>query len=357
MKNIRKFFLTHSALSCVFTQNTNDFLVQETPLYEFENTGEHLILKVRKKDISTWDLINYLSSALNIKAKDIGYAGLKDKNSTSIQHISVHRSCEGNLKNINDKKIEILQTFYHKNKIKLGHLKGNLFFVRLKRVSKIDAQKLDFAVQKISEFGMPNFFGYQRFGLDKDNHKSGEALLKTGKKPRTKLEKMFLSAYQSFLFNSWLNKRIEFCHLLNELSQNELETRFNLTALNKKELLNQTHFFKILKGDVCLHYPFGRLFLAEDETQEAQKFYAKQIAPTGLITGKKTLFSAALAKEFEKEIPPINAFGDRRYAWVFADFVSNTYKPEERHYELSFYLPKGAYATTLIEELMHQNLG
>ena len=42
-------FLNHSQIDVYFKQSKDDFVVNEVPLYEFSNEGEHLILKLRKK--------------------------------------------------------------------------------------------------------------------------------------------------------------------------------------------------------------------------------------------------------------------------------------------------------------------
>ena len=88
MKN-KTSFLGHSKIEFYFKQSVRDFVVDEIPLYDFTKDGEHLILKIRKKNLATWDLINLLAKHLDIHKKEIGYAGLKDKNALTIQYISI----------------------------------------------------------------------------------------------------------------------------------------------------------------------------------------------------------------------------------------------------------------------------
>ncbi|MFB1008840.1 MAG: tRNA pseudouridine(13) synthase TruD, partial [Sulfurospirillum sp.] len=137
---IRQFFLTHSPISAMFTKNSSDFVVNEIPLYPFSGEGEHLVLHVRKKDLTTWDMLQYLSEVTGCKVRDFGYAGLKDKDGMTTQYISLHKSYEPKLANFTHDKIKILDKTYHNNKIRTGHLKGNRFFVRLKKVNPIDAR-------------------------------------------------------------------------------------------------------------------------------------------------------------------------------------------------------------------------
>ena len=93
-------YLNHSKIDVVFKQNKDDFVVTEVPLYEFTGEGEHLILKIRKKDLSTWDAVEIIANFVGCKTRDIGYAGLKDKNAMTVQSISIHKQYELKLKSL-----------------------------------------------------------------------------------------------------------------------------------------------------------------------------------------------------------------------------------------------------------------
>jgi tRNA pseudouridine13 synthase len=208
-------YLTHSPIDVHFKQSKEDFIVTEIPLYEFTGDGEHLIIKLRKKDLTTWDALNIISNHLGIKSRDIGYAGLKDKNAMTIQYLSLHKQYEKALESFEHPQIKILEKTYHNNKIKIGHLKGNNFFIRLKRVSPTDNTKLQSVLEKIAQFGIANYFGFQRFGVEGDNYKKGEQIIAgTLKEKNRKLKQMYLNAYQSEKFNNWLSRRIEISKLI-----------------------------------------------------------------------------------------------------------------------------------------------
>ena len=143
-------YLDHSSLDVVFNKNSDNFVVVERELYEFSKNGEHLILKIRKKDLTTWELIDILSNFLGVKSREFGYAGLKDKDGMTIQHISIHKKFEKKLSTFKHPKIKILEKTYHNNKIKIGHLKGNNFFIRLKKVNPVTANIINSILKKIS---------------------------------------------------------------------------------------------------------------------------------------------------------------------------------------------------------------
>ncbi len=352
------YYLNHSPIDVFFKQSKEDFVVTEVPLYEFSGDGEHLILLIRKKDLSTWDMVNILSNHLGCKSRDIGYAGLKDKNAMTVQYISLHKSFEDKVDGFEHPQIKILEKTYHNNKIRIGHLKGNKFFIRLKQVQNVDKKKLDFALEEIKKFGMPNYFGFQRFGIEKDNYQKGRDLLDGKLKVRDrKLRQMYINAYQSHIFNQWLSSRIKLSKMIESFEAREIESQVSFNIETIKNLKQQQHPFKVLKGDVFSHYPYGRIFYAEELHEEAEKFFNRDRVPTGILNGKKVKHAIDDALLYEKEyIVDVNEQGSRRFAWIFPSNIDAIFNEEKNWYEINFELPKGSYATELISELLHKEL-
>jgi len=87
-----------------FKEIPEDFCVEEVPLYNFSGRGDHAIVKLKKRGITTMEVIRRVSAAFGISEKQIGYAGLKDKISVSIQYISIPKKyfSEKRLKSIED---------------------------------------------------------------------------------------------------------------------------------------------------------------------------------------------------------------------------------------------------------------
>ena len=336
----------------VFNPSSRDFLVEEIPLYEFSGEGEHLVLKVRKKNLTTWEMLDIFSNHLGVSKKEIGYAGLKDKHAVTFQYISMPKRVESKLESFEHSDIKIIQKFYHNNKIRVGHLKGNRFWMRFKKV--LDTQKsiIDSVLEYIKSSGMPNYFGIQRFGIRGDNYLEGKAIVDGKLKIRDRKKREFLiSAYQSYLFNSWLAKRIEISSLLESFSEAEVENILSLPKDSLTNVKNQKNFFKLLDGDLFMHYPYGRVFYEERDIA-TKRFLQKDISPTGPIVGKKVKSAQDVALLIEKEYYyNIKESGSRRYAWIFPEIYSTKYIPQNAWYELEFYLPKGSYATVLVDFL------
>ena len=337
----------------VFNPSPRDFTVEEIPLYDFTAEGEHLVLKVRKKELTTWEMLDILSSHLGIKRRDIGYAGLKDKHAMTIQYISLMAIHEPKLASFSHPQIKILSSIRHQNKIRIGHLKGNRFSLRFKKVLGVQKEMLDSVLKWIEQHGAPNYFGHQRFGNYGDNWEEGRKILSGELKMRDRKNREFLiSAYQSYLFNNWLSKRIEMCRLLEDFSESETEAVMKLPKGTLAQTKPQKAFFKILEGDLLMHYPYGRIFYAQEPLEESKRFDIKDISPTGLLPGKKVKLAEGSAREIEQGFDEeVRENGTRRYAWIFPTDIRRKHIPEKAHYELAFFLPKGCYATTIVDLL------
>ena len=357
-------YLNHTPIEAYFLPTSKDFVVKEIPLYEFSNTGEHLILHIRKKDLTTWDMIDIISSSIGCKKKDIGYAGLKDKNAMTLQYISIPKKFETKIQNIVHKKLKILNITYHNNKIRTGHLKGNSFFIRLKRINQANYTKIKNILKQININGIPNYFGNQRFGNNNDNYLKAIKIINSELIIKNKKEKEFLlNAYQSYLFNQWLSLRIKYSKLINEFNPNEISDIIGIDKYKLKIIKKQPHFFKIFEGELMHHYPYGKLFKLEDLNQEAKRFILKDIVPTGLLGGKKVKRASKDAGIFESKFDISNLHkdkidsllnGTRRFAWVYPTDINSIYKSKDNHVEINFSLPKGSYATILIEQLLNK---
>src|SRR6266516_521472 len=154
-----------------------DFFVQELPLYEPSGEGEHVYAEFQKVGLSTFDAIDQIGRALYVSSRDIGYAGMKDARAITRQIFSIPNTTEEAVMKLKLPNIEPLWAARHGNKLRLGHLAGNRFAIKVRDVIATDVVKLSPLVELLKTRGMPNYFGEQRFGRRGDNHLLGAALL------------------------------------------------------------------------------------------------------------------------------------------------------------------------------------
>ncbi len=375
----------------LFTHNARDFIVEELPLYPFSNSGEHRILKIRKKNLSTLQCVGLIAQALQLQIKAIGYAGLKDKNALTYQYISVpNKAFMANQAQVHAiPQIKIIESCLHENKIKIGHLRGNHFIIRLKKVMPQHFERIQEEAFAAQQYGFPNFFGYQRFGNFGDNYMQALQIKKPPNKQST-LQQLLISSLQSVYFNLWLEERLKISSIMHNFNLTDsikaLTSIYNITM--DREIIEILHKAALpltpLIGDVCMHYPHGKFFyfgekqVASMQPQEItikqilshdiKRLHQGDISITGLLSGmgchqtshtdnteskKQKKCHVKLAKDYalhieEKFCHEIMAHGTRRYAWVYPHDLHIAYHQEHAHVDMSFTLPSGAYATSFL---------
>jgi tRNA pseudouridine13 synthase len=344
----------HTPIKFNFLQSVERFFVEEIPLYKPSGKGGYLFLHIKKYDLSTWRLLNIFKDATGADDREIGYAGLKDKNATTTQHISIPKKYERMLKNITTDRIEILDKSYNHSPLKIGQLKGNRFEIILTDVDIDDARKFTKIADKMTKGGIPNYFGYQRFGEDGKSWQQGKEIAQSGKRLKGAKEKLLVSSYQSYLFNRWLSQRINLNKIIDELPAQEASQKLKYPLILVKELKKQPQFFKLFIGESLMGYPYGKSSYCKDMLHAAKRFQHQELSPTGLMAGDKVSRSHSDARYLEEshDDEELNSVrGDRRFAWIWPDGLESNYNEENHSLKVKFSLPKGSYATTLLEEI------
>jgi tRNA pseudouridine13 synthase len=326
----REYIQNREPIHFKFEQNKDDFIVDEIPI-KFRGNGNFLILHVQKVEMTTWDMVAAFAEFLQIPAEKIGYAGLKDKHATTTQYLSFEVKYEKQLKKFKHPQIKVLESTRHIHSIRMGDLEGNRFRINLFGVSQIEAGVIEKIARKSQKNGLPNYFGYQRFGRDEDSIEQAKAMIAGDLYINdAKLKKFLISIYQSEFFNEWLKERV----------------------LLSKEAGDGK--FQLLEGDVYLSED-EKLFTPKNIPQK--DFDAHKIVPTGLLCGRDVYRARGAAREIEEKYDDgfLYEKGLRRAALVFPKEIKFHYKPNFDILNVSFTLPKGAYATVFLENIAGKN--
>ncbi len=309
-----------------FEQNQDDFVVDEIGL-SWKGSGNFTIYHVQKVEMTTWDMVAAFAEYLNINAEKIGYAGLKDKHATTTQYISIESHYEKELKKFKHPQIKILGSTRHSRSIRMGDLLGNRFSINLFEVNQIQAGQIEKLARKSEKLGLPNYFGYQRFGRDGDSIEQAKKMIEGDIHIEdTKVKKFLISVYQSTLFNEWLAERVQ-------ISRDENGGKF-----------------KLLEGDLYAD-AMGKLFTPKNPQQK--DFEAQKVVPTGLLCGRGVYRARGRAGEIEAKYDDgfLYEKGLRREAIVFPKDVELKYTKDFDKMHISFTLPKGSYATVFLENI------
>ena len=321
-------------------QLPEDFRVEEVPAFAPTGLGEHLWLWVQKRALETPEVARALARAAGVDAREVGYAGLKDRQAVTCQAFTVH--CPGPLADFSLPGVQVLRTARTERKLRTGQLWGNAFTVRLRAPHSPDAAAA--VLGRLGRQGLPNYFGQQRFGRAQDNAARGRALLLGQRLPGRvdrQQRRLYLSAYQALLFNRALAAR-----------------------------LRAGQYGRALWGDVLRRADSGGLFLCEDVATEQPRVDRLEVSPTGPMFGWKVKplptgeVGEAEGRLWAAEGLPEGALrsgkgeteGARRpYAVPVGDVQVAQEGPD---LWLSFRLPRGSYATVLLDEVMkHSTAG
>lgn len=328
---------THPGIGGTLRASDDDFLVDEEPAYPASGAGDHVFARIEKRGLTTPFVVQAIARALRIKERDIGIAGMKDRHAVTRQWISLPPPItpEAVLALALDN-VRVLEATRHGHKLRTGHVRANRFTLRITGVgddAEVRAQTILNVLARPP--GAPNFYGEQRFGKYGDNAERGLALLRSGERGRDRRQDRFLvSALQSELFNAWLTAR-----------------------------MTDGLFAKVLAGDV-LHKVGGGLFTCDDPATDEARLLAGEVVITGPMFGDRMRAPTGVAAEREDAILAAAgierggfvkvaaiAEGTRRDATIAVrEVVVRSAGPSTL--EVAFALPAGAYATTVMREVM-----
>lgn len=314
-----------------------DFRVDEVPAYLPSGSGPHLYLHVEKRGRTTRDVLRTLARALAVPERDAGYAGLKDRDAVTTQWLSFPVAHDPDPASLAGPGLAVLAASRHQNKLRPGHVRANRFEVVVRGGELGRAQA---SAAALAERGLPGFFGPQRFGADGRNAEVGRALLRGERTPEVAraardrfLRRLYISAFQSELFNRWLAERIA-----------------------------DGLFATALAGDVLKKLDTGGLFTCQDPAVDGPRVARFEVSPAGPMFGHKLrpAEGEALAREERllagAGVGPEDwargggeAEGTRRAARLP---IAVSLEPVQDGYRARFELPRGCYATVVMRELM-----
>ena len=314
-----------------------DFLVQEWLGWDADGAGDHLLLKVRKRGANTLWIAKQLARLAKLDPRDVGFAGLKDRDAVAEQSFTVPaRSAIGeSWVGVSGEGFEVIAAARHRRKLKRGALKGNDFTIALREFSG-DPQVLEQRLQAIAVAGVPNYFGPQRFGRDAGNLRTALAWFSDGVTPADRWQRGFaLSAARAAIFNAVVARRV-----------------------------SDGSWNRLLPGEIVNLDGSGSIFVAEVVDAALEERCAQlDIHPTGPLWGRASA----------RPVPALEAEVGARHE-TLAHGLSNAGLDHERRatrirvdrlewqidgaiVQLRFRLFRGAFATAVLHELIADGWG
>jgi len=329
----------------ILKQLPEDFIVREVTNLKPRDKGRFLYFKVKKKNRNTMDVIKQLAKFLNLKTKDIGFAGTKDKHAVTEQYISILSNHRDKILRATIDNVELEFFGCGNEPLTLGDLQGNNFEIVVRNLENVDIKSTNYC---------ENYFDEQRFSLNNkeigkflvkkrfkealqliDNPECHKVLTENSndyigalKKIPPRLLKMYVNAYQSYLWN-------------------EILARY---------LRENQKVWKIIK------YSLGEYVFAEEKNELKLPLlgFDEDLIPAELKDIVEKLMQEEDLDFLEfiiKQIPELSMEGELRLAYMEIKDLSlgkvedDELNPGKKKILLKFFLPKGSYATMVVRRL------
>jgi tRNA pseudouridine13 synthase len=311
-----------------------DFVVREWLGFEADGEGDHWLLTVRKRSANTQWIAKQLAQLAKVHPRDVGFAGLKDRNAVAEQAFTLPvRSAVSDWKGIGGDGFEVIRAQRHRRKLKRGALKGNDFEIVIREFSG-DRDELAERLSRIAAQGVPNYFGPQRFGREMSNLRRAAAMFAGERSIDDRFERSFaLSAARSYLFNAVLAHRV-----------------------------SAGTWDRLLPGDVANLDGSNSIFVPPAIDDELLERCAQlDIHPTGPLWGSGELTSSTEVLELERRIAAehdVFAAGlsgagleqERRALRLNVKLLAHSFADDVL--TLRFRLGRGAFATAVLHEVV-----
>jgi tRNA pseudouridine13 synthase len=313
-----------------------DFVVREWLGFEADGDGDHWLLTVRKRDANTHWVAKQIARLADIHPRDVGYAGLKDRNAVAEQSLTVplRTAMATSWEGVSGDGFDVIKAQRHRRKLKRGALKGNDFEIIIRDFTG-DAEAVRERVGQIARSGVPNYFGPQRFGNELSNLKRAVAMF-GGIQVHDRFERGFaLSAARAAIFNAVMSRRV--------------------TAGN---------WNRFIAGDVANLDGSNSIFSVEQiDELLVDRCTALDIHPTGPLWGRGELRTKNAAATLEREVADElrvfcegleRASLDQERRSLRVSVQSLEHVLEGSVLTLRFRLGRGAFATTVLHELVER---
>jgi len=372
-----------------------DFRVTEIPRYHPSGQGDHVYLYIEKQGLGSLEAAARIAQALGRPRRTVGLAGLKDARGLTRQWISVERADPDKAARLHLPNIRVLAVSRHRNRLKIGHLAGNRFEVRIRGCRPGARPVAERVLAVLSRRGMPNWFDRQRFGTRGDNHLLGRALVlgqarefcdrflgrpSSADSPRLAHARTAYDAGDLVEARQRFTGHPDHLRVLMTLARTKDPQRAMqalprqltrlLVSAFQSDLFNAvleqrlTEIDYVEAGDLAYIHGRGAVFLVERPEDEAPRAERFEISPTGPIVGHRVTLAEARPGQIEravlqeKSIAPadfesvkaLRLRGDRRPLRVPVSGLE--VRPVGDDLIVCFSLPSGAYATVLLAEIM-----
>lgn len=339
----------------------SDFKVIEDS-YDLVPNSEGYFIGVKIK-CTKWEklhLRSVISKRLKVPIPSIVFAGLKDKHAITTQVITIRTDLE-NCKLIEEiPNLEVLEMVPIANPLRIGVLHGNYFEITIRDTNVTNAvleNSLFSVIREIEENGIVNIFGEQRMGKAAANYLIGECLKSKAYTTALELiiqttlgieEEEFRASTSENLLEILKKTFPNYVHRAYECYLETLDAKKAIYSMLPKSIIRlyhsafESHRFNQRVGDSSVkryYAPFN------------EKMNPLLLEKVEITRKNGELFEARLRNREGVLLFRVGKMSYRPYKFYPQDL--KLLGIDEDTYTLSFYLPKGCYATEVIKKFIN----
>ena len=317
----------------LFKSRLDDFFVDEELPFEPDGEGEHLYVQIEKRGENTDWVAGELARHAGVKRQAVSYAGRKDRQGITRQWFCVTLPGMANpdWQGLESDSLKVLKQCRNLKKLRTGTLKSNLFRITLREVDA-DKDRLQQLLEQVAAGGVPNYYGPQRFGFHGRNLNKAMAMFEGKFRANRNKRSVYLSAARSWLFNSIVSGRVA-----------------------------EGSWASFVEGDILGFHDSNSLIMEPDDSVH-QRLESGDLSPTAALWGRGRLQvtgqTLAAEEKLAQTVPELcdgleNAGlrQERRITRLIPQDM-NWQWLDDQTLELSFRLPKGCFATSVLRELL-----
>jgi len=382
-----------------------DFRVVERPALEPTDEGEHTMVEIAKRGISTHEAIQRLARAAGVRPSAIGHAGLKDARAVAVQRLTVAGVEPRRLEGLEQPGLVVSWARRTRAKLQPGQTRGNRFELVVRGLDEGDAEgdglaRLEAGLAELARRGVPGWFGAQRFGHRGDSGRIGAALFTERYddavdmicgRPGPHDHGRVLEAREAFAAGdlkgaerAWPRSYRDARAVCRALLRGERDLGRVLLGLDRKTLrlfasAAQSELFnavlarrmpdvdRLIDGDVVRFATSNSGFVVERAADEQHRADAFELSPSGPMFGAKEQRPVGAALELEEAVLDASGLEREDFARRGPLYCAGTRRPlrfmvEDAQVEagaddlgrfarLTFALGPGVYATSVLDEL------
>jgi tRNA pseudouridine13 synthase len=152
----------------------DDFHVEELTSIVPQSTGVFPIYRLEKRSLSTPDAIQNLCREWRIDPRRVRYGGLKDRHAWTIQYLTIEG---GPTRKFRDGLMQVEHLGYVNEHFGPQSFTGNRFGITLRDIGKEELPCIESEIADVQQGVVANYFDDQRFGSVSDNQFVARALI------------------------------------------------------------------------------------------------------------------------------------------------------------------------------------